>query len=829
MSLSAATMPTVFGAIKVVEVTSSAVGRFAGRVLLHLGAEVVRVLPREDDGWAETDHADAKPLQFFLDAGKHPVAVGQHRCVPLSAVMDLVASSDILLTDLPAGSVPWGGSEQLLLVNPGLVVTSITPFGTSGPLRRFHGSSLVMAHACGEAASLAVDPGPDGAPRGPVKPGGYVNEYTTGLQAALATLAALFWRLGTGSGQCVEVNGLEANMFADPVAIGATASGDSMGTSSNGSFEFLGDRIPCKDGYVNFYLGSSERFWSALVTMMGLPAWATSSEVSSAEGRAQRTAELNRLIARWASRLTMRDISELALRCGCPAGMFSTTGDLLASPQLHARGFFLDVEGADGTRYMSPGQPCRFRVAPLGGGAVRLEGPIRAHSAPETVAALAAGAAGRVSRGREAETSSPGVGPLPGESAGVDRGPLAGVFVLDFSWWWAGPYATHLLGLLGASVVKVESATALDGMRLNPIGSPLPAGGLGDGQEELERQVGFHDVNLNKLSICLNLRHHAARRVVRDLAARADLVVENFRPGTMARLGLGYQELSRSNPRLVMLSVSAAGHEGPESSAPGFALAFQALGGLGTLTGYPDGRPVNVASGTDIRAGIWAAVMALAGLYQARSTGAGAFLDFSARESVTCLIGEEVVADQLLRRPSARRGNRDLLHAPEGCYPCLGHPAWVAVSILTEMQWRGLCAAIGQPHLAEDPLYLTASQRRDRHDELDALLAAWSCTRGAWEAAWHLQRNGVPAFPTLSHQEVVDLPHVRERGAIVEVDHPVLGHRRVMGPPWRFSRTPPAIWKAAPLLGEDTELVLQEMLGMSEGDVAGLRSQGAPV
>lgn len=760
------------GAVRVLELPGGLACRFAGRILADLGAEVLQI---GTAGGGTTDPA-ALALALFLDSGKGRL---------YSALDDAIAAADVLLVDrschepYPEAVVDY---ETMATRNPALIVASISAFGENGPWSDFLGSNLVMAHACGEAASLERSTAGDGRMRAPVKAGGHVNDYTTGTQVVIAVLAALHARDVGGSGQHIEISGLEANMSADPVGVGSIATEPGKQKTFGSLSGFLGDRIPCSDGHVNFYVGANESFWTALVAMMGSPEWALELGLRSAQERSRRATEINQRIAGWAAHFSMEEIFELSLQWGCPAGGFFTSDDLLASSQLAFREFFR----AAGRGYRSPGGPYRFHRLPL--------------RSPEGAV---------VHEDRRVDMPSEG------------SGPLAGLRVLDFSWWWAGPYATQTLAMLGAEVVRVESVKALDGMRF----SMAPGSDEGPDDTGLERQPGFHDVNLNKYGIRLDLGREEGREIARRLAARADLVVENFRPGTMERLGLGYGELSATNPRMVMLSVSLAGQHGPQSQGAGFALTFQALGGLGALTGYPDKPPVNVGSSTDIRAGMLASLWAIAGCIGARRSGRGEHIDFSAWESVAYMLGDEILVSQLAG-PTTRRGNRDLVGAPQGCYACGGGSGYVAIGVESSEQWKNLCVVMGRPELLEDHRYSTMPLRRRHHDELDEVVVRWTLTRDAWEVTRVLQGVGVPAFPTHNFGDLVASRHIADRRVLAEVDHPVMGTRVVLGPVWRLSRTPARVWRAAPLLGQDTERVLRAVLSIDDDQIRRLGKEG---
>ena len=396
-------------------------------------------------------------------------------------------------------------------------------------------------------------------------------------------------------------------------------------------------------------------------------------------------------------------------------------------------------------------------------------------------------------------------------------GPLAGVRITDFSWFWAGPYATTMLGLLGAEVIRIESRGRIDNMR-RIRGAPP-----GD---QLEQSLTFSDVNYNKRGITLDLRQPRAKAIVRRLIALSDVVVENFSPGVLDRMDFGYEALRAIRPDIILVSVSAAGQTGPDRHHVGFATVFNAVSGMGALTGYPDSSPTDIRDGSDLRVANAAASAVLAALIHRRRTGRGQAVDLSAREALSALIGNDLLDYFFNQRVPTRQGNADPAYSPHDCYPCAGEDRWVSVAVVGWDEWAGLCRAIDRPGWAAEPRFGTIEGRRAASAEIDVAISAFTRQFEPAEAAACLQAAGVPAAPVMSSADVFADPHVAAREMIVEVTHPVMGTRRVIGVPWRLSRTPAKITRAAPLLGEDNAYVLGDLLGLSEAEIADLEAAG---
>jgi benzylsuccinate CoA-transferase BbsF subunit len=405
-------------------------------------------------------------------------------------------------------------------------------------------------------------------------------------------------------------------------------------------------------------------------------------------------------------------------------------------------------------------------------------------------------------------------------STRLKEGPLAGIRVLDFTWAWAGPHGTLLLALLGAEVIKVESRRRLDHTRVRSLmAGPMLA--------TPDHSTIFTDLNVGKLSLSLDLKQPKAVEIARRLVRVCDVVAENMRPGALERSGLGYEALRAVKPDIVMVSSSAVGGTGPERNYAGYAPTFAALGGISSITGRPQVAPSPLSGAVDLRVGTTCALAALAALFHLRRTGEGQFIDVSSAESVSALIGGVFMEQAMNGRAPARAGNRDRSMAPHNCYPCRGgkdgpilgerRERWVSIAVGSDAEWGALCEVLGEPDLERDPRFADVVSRYRHQEELDAIISTWTRRRTAEKAAEALQRAGVAAVPVLDGIALTQDSHVRARGVVEEMEHPVIGSRLVLGAPWRLSDTPAAIRRPSPRLGEHNDYVLGDLLGM-EGD-----------
>jgi benzylsuccinate CoA-transferase BbsF subunit len=400
----------------------------------------------------------------------------------------------------------------------------------------------------------------------------------------------------------------------------------------------------------------------------------------------------------------------------------------------------------------------------------------------------------------------------PSESA-----PLAGIRVADFTWAWAGPQGTLLLAMLGAEVIKIESRTRLDHSRVRSI----MAGAMHAGPDA---STIFNDLNLGKRSVTLNLRKETAREIVRQLVAKSDVVTENMRPGVLDRLGLGYEDLRRVKPDIIMLSSSAVGGTGPEKSYGGYAPTFAALSGIADLTGHVDQPPIPLSGSVDLRVGTTAAFAVLAALHHRDRSGEGQHIDLSSTEVMSSMMGEAFLEYSVCGRVPERIGNRDSLMAPHGCYRCAGDEQWISIAVGSETEWAALVSVVADPEL-EDAAFATREGRWRDQDRIDAALGRWTREREPGAAVEILQRAGVAALPVQTSLSLSSDPHVRARGVLTRVEHAVVGERIVVGPPWKLEGA--AVRGPAPLIGEHNDYVLGEVLGLSREEIDELAQAGA--
>ncbi|MCF4167319.1 CoA transferase [Zavarzinia compransoris] len=390
-------------------------------------------------------------------------------------------------------------------------------------------------------------------------------------------------------------------------------------------------------------------------------------------------------------------------------------------------------------------------------------------------------------------------------------GPLAGLRILDFTRVLSGPYCTALLADLGAEVVKVEAPQGDDYRHVGPFR---------EGQSAL-----FQLVNRNKRGIAIDLKQPAGQALARDLAARADVVVENFRPGVAARLGLDAERLMAADPRLVYASISGFGQSGPNAALPAFDLVAQALSGFMALTGEAAGSPMKTGESIgDLAAGLFASWSILAALLERERTGRGRRLDIAMVDSLVALLPTAVAQWMFGAGAPTRVGNRHPLSTPFGAYRARdGH---LVICVLNQTQFRHLAETLDQPDLADDPRF-ASDARRTEHEailraRIEAGLARWTVA----EAVAALSAAGVPAAAIAEAAAVFEGEHVRARGLIGETGHPRLGPIPAMEQPVHFAGLPRGGQRPAPALGADNADVLSRWLSLDDTGIATLAADG---
>ncbi len=374
----------------------------------------------------------------------------------------------------------------------------------------------------------------------------------------------------------------------------------------------------------------------------------------------------------------------------------------------------------------------------------------------------------------------------------------------------AGPYCTLLLGDMGAEIIKIEVPGHGDDTRNYPpfIGS---------------ESAYFMNLNRNKKSLTLNLKAAQGKAVFLDLVKRSDVLIENFRPGTLDDLGIGYSVLKTVNPKIVYSSISGFGHTGPYKDLPGYDIIGQAMGGIMSVTGWPDSPPSRTGTAiADILAGLCAGIGILSSLIAVRNGGPGQKVDIALVDSVVSAMETIIQIYLVEKRIPQRTGNRYEFIYPYDTFKA--RDGWVVIAVGNNKLWEMFCDAIGMNRLLEDPTYKDNYDRVKAHAEVKRIVEEWTGTRSVREVVDFLLSKAIPCAPLYTVKEVVEDPHIADaRRMIREVDHPLAGRIKVVGSPIHLSETPAEVHAPAPLLGEHCGDILKGILNYSEERVAALR------
>jgi crotonobetainyl-CoA:carnitine CoA-transferase CaiB-like acyl-CoA transferase len=785
------TTPAVLGGLRVLELASMVAGPYCTKIMGDLGAEVIKIEPAHGDGARRVGpfagglpDPERSVLFLHLNTSKRSRILDLSTPEAARIFTHLAAGADVLVTDWSFDRLADSGvgTSELAAANPGLVVLCLTPFGAAGPYRDYGSEPLNTFHAAGEGYLTPVLSFlmPDVVDRPPVRQGRFAAEYKLATYAAGLVLAAVYHARSTGQGQTIDLSkqdallGLNFLEFVPYLTAGEVPTRASLAVP-------VGGILPCADGYLQQTF-HEEHQWRALLELLGNPDWSREEWATAPGSRLAHAVEINERLIDWLRSRTREEVVSSGQEIGATVAPYRTIDEVARSEQMNTRRFFQPVGHAVVGERLYPTGPWRF-----GDAAVR----------PRPAPLL----------GQDEDAAFSPVAPsrAPTASSPDGSGPLAGVRVVDLTWAVAGPTATMILASLGAEVIKVESSLRLDVLR------HVEATGA--------------TTNRQKKAVTLNLRHPKAVELLKSLVTLSDVVADSFRPGVMEGLGLGYERLRAVKENLVVFSSSMAGQRGPQSRFAGYAPMFVALSGLGEMTGYSDGPPSQIRVGGDIIVGVHGAFALLAALLHLQRTGEGTYIDLSAIESESCLIGDSLLDYTMNGTVQSRSGNDEPGVAPHNCFRCRGDDQWVTIAVTTNDQWRAFVEALGHPAWAGDSRFSDGPSRFVNRDELDRLITDWTRHRSPQEVTDRLQDVGVAAMPSFSAPDLFSDPHVTNHGMVVKVPGPS-GESLLVRLGGIFSATPMNINRSGPAMGEHNDEVFGGLLGLSQSDIDALASEG---
>ncbi|MFN7950668.1 MAG: CoA transferase [bacterium] len=796
--------------IRVVELGEGVSAAFCARLFADYGADVIKIEPPgRGDGtrtWgpfpADEPHPERSGTFFFLNNGKRSVALDLGSAADRERLLALVRDADVVIENLAPGALGALGLDhpRLAALNPRLVTISITPFGQSGPYAGWKGLDLNAYHLSGASHRYCGRPG-----EAPLEHGTFAADFFGAMTAASWGLAAVMGRERAGGGQHLDVSSAEAiaAAFVGGQNIGGYAQ-DGKWERRTGVGMPLGAPatiLPCADGHV-WMLALEPGQWNGLVKVMGEPEWAQLDMFQDMFQRAQNADVIYPFIDEWLADKSKFDVMERCQAAGVPVTAVFLVGEAAEQAHLKARGYLVEVEHPDLGRVRTLGAPFKLPASP--GGPSRPAPRLGQHTG-EILGSSAAIAADAAATPLAASSSAGAT--TSGLTAEL---PLSGIRVANFGWVWAGPVVGQTLGFLGADVLKIESRARIDMTRQLPP--------FGEGIRDPNRSLSNHACWAGQGSVTLNLKKPEARQLALDLIATCDVVVENFGPGVMNELDLGYETLRTVRPDLVMFSMPAAGLTGPLKDIRTYGLSLTSTTGLDSLVGYLGGPPIPVENAfSDPLNGIFGAFAILTALHHRDATGEGQHIDYSQQEAVMQLVGPAFMDWELNRREGGPLGNRHprAMAAPHGVFPCAGDDHWIAIACEDDGAWKALVTAMGSPTWATTRDLASLAGRLAALETLHEGIATWTRTQEHRELANALQAQGVAATPVLSVADLLHDPHLKARGTFVNVVHPLGFEETIYGGYVKMSRTPAAV-RTGPMLGQDNDRVFREILGLTE-------------
>ena len=802
----------------VLDLSDNIAGAYCGRMLSGFGADVIKVEPPGVGDWTrgigpfpgDVPHGEKSGLFLHLNAGKRSLALDLEEQEGREVLKRLASKAHIIIETSPPGFMASMGLgfDVLKEANPSLVMTSITPFGQTGPYRNFRAtdfgvfamSGRMYVHGLLDREPLAYAPD--------------VVWYQVGATAAAATMGALFVSRRQGVGQRVDVSAQETLtgnvdsrcLFYEYTGV-KTSRERWPGGIPQGAY-------PCQDGYVVMGVGY-DVYFRRLCDAMGMPEVAEDPRFAESEERSRNAEEFDALFIEWLMQHTKREVFELCQAHKVMCAPVLSFEELMEDPQLKARGYFGRVKHPQVVELPELGAPVKMSETPW---LSAQRAPMLGEHTEEVLKALS---------GVEVEyvraTASEGNGNFIREAST----PLEGFVVVDMSEVWAGPMTASMLGDLGATVIKLESfprpsLTRLTGQAIgysdNDPDAPRP----------WDRSALHNMANRNKLGITLNLKDERGMALFEKLMGKADAVLTSFTAGTSERLGVDYDSIVKMNPNIVMLGMSGWGEEGPYKGYAALGSALDGFTGHHAMRGYADtdDSTTPLIQHTDATAAVTAVYAVLAALHYRQRAGKGQWIDMSQVETFLHHLGGPFMDYAMNGRNPQKWGNRHPRNTPYGCYPCLGEDQWIVINVTSEEEWRGLCVATGNEGWLRDSRFADEEVRCKNAEVLGRLIEGWTRGQDKLGAMKMLQAARVPALAVLDDEDLYRDPHLAERGFFQEMENPVAGVHRYPGPLWKLTAVKQRPTLPPNGLGEHNDQVYGEVLGLSAGEIQALRASG---
>ncbi len=828
-------MPGPLEGLTVLDLTEYITGPYATKLLADFGADVIKVERPGGDPARKlgpfpggVSHPEKSGTFFYFNTNKRSIELDLKTAAGRETFLSLVDRADAVVESFRPGvldalGVGW---DVIHARRPDLPLISITNFGQESPYRDYSGSELTLFALAGEMYTMGV------IEREPVTMYGTASLVESGSAASAAIMAAILASQQQGIGQRVDFSIADSHFLgADRRHVATIAyefSHRKTPRVSRSSRAVLSGVYPCADGWVEF-TGASNRM-DRFGVMLGNPEWLEDPKwkLRTTILDPDSAAELDAYFFEWLSEHTKREIWAAAREARVLCGPLFDVAEIAADSHFRDRGFWSTVQHSALGEVTIPGRPFIMASSPW---ELRRPAPLLDEHRDEVIASLR-----KPARTVRTHTANP-------------RLPLEGIRVIDLCVVWAGPFATVLLGDLGAEVLKAENSHVMQPMTRGTIARPskeliarLPAaaGGFPEnepGPRPWNYTPTFVQLYRNKKSFTVDLRTEEGKEIFGRVVALSDVVVENNATETMEGLGITYDWLRKYNDKIIMIRVPAYGSTGPYNQARALGVHLESVMGHTLLRGHADADPSEstpIFSG-DYLAGAQASLAVMMALRHRELTGEGQLVEIGQAENASAMLAQAFMTYALTGEVPERIGNRSIYgFAPTGVYPCRPEgphedvgDRWISLAIHSDKEWQSLAGLLGSPAWAVAPGLETNAGRLAAHDLIDQKLAEWTADQDDYDLFHLLQAAGIAAAPIVDGSRAFDDAHAVARGLFQpQMLFDGQGPYRFNTPFLRFSETPTSVRQAPVALGEHNEYVYRELLGVDEREYQRLVNAG---
>ncbi|MEZ4281394.1 MAG: CoA transferase [Myxococcota bacterium] len=801
------------GALSDIRVLDLAIGgaAYCGKLLADLGADVVKIEP--PGGEPARHRGEFERLAFaYANANKRGIVLDLDAEADRETFRALASTADLVIENFPPGQLADRGLDWSALAarNPGLVLTSISGFGQTGPRAHWRSNDLVASALGGAMISIGDPEDP------PVRLASHQADVITATLAAGSSLVALSHRDRTGRGQHVDVASLEAMAAITHIAGVGKWLEDGIVPKRVGTG--LVASVPsgayrCKDGLV-YLMVNRPAHWEALASW--IHERTGNEEVLLPEFRGPSSNRLpyrellDVFIGDLTEQLTVSEAYHEGQRRHIAFTPVNTAARILADEHLAARDFFVPLALEDGRTLRAPGAPYRLSRTPW-----RIERPVPAAGAhrDEVLAATDASVATDPGRGSDPAKRTSDASPreITRESIGAPALALAGLRVVEFGTGLAAPWIGRILAWAGADVIKIESHAHPDVPRLFvPPRSPEQG-------TQPECSPWFTDWSAGKRFVALDLRKPEGAELARRIVDASDAVIANYSTGVLDKLGVGWAALSARNPRLVMLESNGYGESGPFAKYVTWGPNIEALSGLGSFTGFAH-RDCTIShfAYPDPLSALHGLVALMAALHERTRSGRGQVIRMSQFETAVAAIGPLLLESAVTGREPPRLGNGERDLAPHAAFPCRGDDRWCVLAVEDEADWRKLCEAMGDPEWVQDTRFATMAARVTHREALEEKIADWTRAQEDYAVMERCQRAGIAAGVVQSAEDMYQRDaQLAARAFFETIPHYKRGEVSASGIPLGLTATPGRTTHSGSSIGHDNEAVLREVAGLT--------------